>query len=105
MSDDEKWATNVAFVGNEETVKKILKKLNQLEESGEIEDLTGIEGPFESLQPMLKRRVENLALGVIDNSTPAQIEVTSQASDEPEEEWFDDDDNPLDDDWFEDDDE
>ncbi|MBE0353187.1 MULTISPECIES: hypothetical protein [Pseudoalteromonas] len=105
MSDDEKWATNVAFVGNEETVKKILKKLNQLEESGEIEDLTGIEGPFESLQPMLKRRVENLALGVIDNSTPAQIEVTSQASDEPEEEWFDDDDIPLDDDWFEDDDE
>lgn len=105
MSDDEKWATNVAFVGSEETVKKILKKLSQLEESGEIEDLTGIEGPFDSLQPMLKRRVENLALGVIDDSTPAQIEVTPQASDEPEEEWFDDDDIPLDDDWFEDDDE
>jgi hypothetical protein len=105
MSDDEKWATNVAFVGNEETVKKILKKLGQLEESGEIEDLTGIEGPFDSLQPMLKRRVENLALGVNEESTPAQIEVTPQASDEPEGEWFDDDDIPLDDDWFENDDE
>lgn len=53
MSDDEKWATNVAFVGSEETVKKILKKLGQLEESGEIEDLTGIEGPFDSFSQCL----------------------------------------------------
>lgn len=105
MSDEEKWATNVAFVGNEATVKKILKKLGELEESGEIEDLTGIEGPFDSLQPMLKRRVENLALGISDEPAPTQIELTPQASDEPEDDWFDGDDIPLDDDWFEGDDE
>lgn len=62
MTDKEKWATNVAFVGDEKTVKKILKKLGELEGGGEIQDLTGIEGPFDSLQLMLKRRVENLAL-------------------------------------------
>ncbi|MDV6344063.1 hypothetical protein [Nitrosomonas sp. Is37] len=41
---------------------KILDYVDELEQKGEIDDLTGIDGPFESLQLMLKRRNENLAL-------------------------------------------
>ena len=65
MSEDnekEKWAANFAFTGNEEAIKKVKDLLNNLEESGHINDVTGISGPFESLQLMLKRRVENLSL-------------------------------------------
>ncbi|HCE3205328.1 hypothetical protein P3633_22850 [Vibrio parahaemolyticus] len=111
MAEDEKWATNLAFVGNEQTVKKIIRKLNELEDSGEIEDLTGIEGPFESLQPMLKRRVENLALGADVQTDPIPTELTKLSSDIPvddeidDEDWFDEDNDFEDDDWFEDDDE
>jgi hypothetical protein len=102
MSDEEKWAANVAFVGDEKTVKKILKKLSELEEKGEITDLTGIEGPFDSLQKLLKRRVDNLALGINTGALPTQIELAQQAPDEPEEDWFNDDHVTSDDDWFED---
>ena len=62
MSNDEKWAANIAFVGSKEKVKKILKIVEELEDNGDIEDYTGIEGPFDSLQLMLKRRVENLVV-------------------------------------------
>ena len=110
MCEDEKWATNIAFVGNEKTVKKVLKKLNELEEKGEIEDLTGIEGPFDSLQVMLKRRAENLSLGIAYevNTEPKAIETKTNESiaEEPEDDWFDDNDEcPSDeeDDWFEED--
>ncbi|MBK1820493.1 hypothetical protein [Burkholderia orbicola] len=68
MADDkkveEKWAANIAFTGDEQTVKKVLNFLDGLENEGKIGDYTGINGPYESLQLMLKRRVENLALGV-----------------------------------------
>jgi uncharacterized protein YjgD (DUF1641 family) len=62
MTDSEKWAANVAFVGNKDTVKKILNMINELEESGELQDCTGIDGPFDSLQDLLKRRADNLML-------------------------------------------
>lgn len=62
MADIEKWAANVAFVGNKDTVKKILDIINELEESGELQDCTGIDGPYDSLQDLLKRRVDNLLL-------------------------------------------
>lgn len=109
MCEDEKWATNIAFVGNEKTVKKVIKKLNELEEKGEIEDLTGIEGPFDSLQVMLKRRVDNLSLVIIDDSEPKAIDTKTNKSiaEESEDDWFDDNDEwPSDeeDDWFEEED-
>lgn len=63
MAEEEKWAANIAFVGSKEKVKAILKMVDELEEQGHIEDYTGIEGPYDSLQLMLKRRVENLVLG------------------------------------------
>ena len=62
MADIEKWAATVAFVGNKDTVKKILDIINGLEESGELQDCTGIDGPYDSLQDLLKRRVDNLLL-------------------------------------------
>ena len=70
MADEnEKWAVNVAFVAKSEQVaKKILKYLEEQEDAGEIEDSTGIDGPYDSLQLMLKRRSENLAL---DAKTPS----------------------------------
>lgn len=69
MSDEEKWAANVAFVGNKEAVREILKLVNSLEENGKINEVTSIDGPYESLQLMLKRRVENLSLEVSQNNT------------------------------------
>tara|TARA_B100000683_G_C12483860_1_gene552362 strand:- start:1077 stop:1292 length:216 start_codon:yes stop_codon:yes gene_type:complete len=62
MADKEKWAANIAFTGSEEAVKKVIDFVEELEENGEVEDYTEIDGPYESLQLMLKRRVENLAL-------------------------------------------
>ncbi|EJD6080890.1 hypothetical protein M0L39_RS09835 [Providencia rettgeri] len=62
MSGDRKWAANIAFVGSKDKVKKILEMVEQLDDAGEIEDYTGIDGPYDSLQLMLKRRVENLSL-------------------------------------------
>ncbi|MDP1977618.1 hypothetical protein [Undibacterium sp.] len=63
MSDnqsDEKWAVNLAFVGNKETVKKVVKLVNEMEESGTIQDFNMIEGPFSKLQDLLKDRKQNL---------------------------------------------
>lgn len=68
MADDknieEKWAANIAFTGDEATVKKVIRLVESLESEGKIDDFTWIDGPHESLQLMLKRRVENLALGL-----------------------------------------
>lgn len=61
---EEKWAANIAFTGDEATVKKVIKLVESLENEGKIDDFTWIDGPHESLQLMLKRRVENLALGL-----------------------------------------
>ncbi|WP_124616225.1 hypothetical protein [Burkholderia contaminans] len=61
---DNKWAANIAFTGDEATVKKVIKFVESLEGEGKVGDFTWIDGPYESLQLMLKRRVENLALGV-----------------------------------------
>ncbi|MDH2528313.1 hypothetical protein QDR63_18820 [Acinetobacter baumannii] len=62
---DEKWAVNIAFVAqNKETARLVLDFIDSLEDDGKIEDSTGIHGPFDSLQLMLKRRAENLALDV-----------------------------------------
>lgn len=63
-NEKKKWAANIAFTGDEDTVKKVLDFVEGLENEGRIGDYTGIDGPYESLQLMLKRRVENLALGV-----------------------------------------
>lgn len=93
MSDNEPWAANIAFTGSKSATKKILKMIDELEEDGEIKDVTGIEGPYESLQLMLKRRSENLKLTGSEPFMIEQSEMTPQASDEPE-----------DDDWFKDDD-
>jgi len=77
---EEKWAGNFAFTGNEATVKKVKKILDELEANGEIDDITGILGPHESLQLMLKRRVENLALGAgLEPSKPNLIQNTELA--------------------------
>ncbi|SMF22312.1 hypothetical protein [Pseudogulbenkiania subflava] len=80
MSKEEKWAANIAFVGSKEKVKEILKMIEKLEEQGELEDYTGIEGPYDSLQLMLKRRNENLALEVGVNNTQGQLNVTGDSS-------------------------
>lgn len=80
MSGDEKWAANIAFVGNKEKVKKILEMVEQLEDAGEIEDYTGIEGPYDSLQLMLKRRVENLSLEAKDEPEPPQQDCLKDES-------------------------
>ncbi|MHA7122286.1 hypothetical protein ACWV16_16480 [Achromobacter xylosoxidans] len=63
-NEKKKWAANIAFTGDEDTVKKVLDFVERLEGEGKIGDYTGIDGPYDSLQLMLKRRVENLALGV-----------------------------------------
>jgi hypothetical protein len=128
VSNEEKWAVNVAFVCDEKTAKRVLKAISGLEEKGEITDLTGIEGPYNSLQIMLKRRLENLTLGVNTGViptqigltqpppykpelgvntevVPSQIGLTQQTPDEPEDDWFYDDDVTSDDDLFEDNDE
>jgi len=74
MADEnEKWAVNVAFVAkNERVAKKILKYLEEQEDAGEIEDSTGIDGPYDSLQLMLKRRSENLALDAKTSSSTGE---------------------------------
>lgn len=68
MAEDKKfedqWATNIAFTGDEATVKMVIKFVENLEDEGKIKDFTRIDGPYESLQLMLKRRVENLGLGI-----------------------------------------
>ena len=83
MSNDEKWAANIAFTGSKENVKKILALVEELEDKGEIEDYTEIDGPYDSLQLMLKRRVENLSLEPKGEPDPLQLEKPeSQLDDE-----------------------
>lgn len=83
MSKDEKWAANIAFVGSKETVKKIIEMIEELEDNGEIEDYTGIEGPYDSLQLMLKRRVENLSLEAKGQpESPHLLNADSESDDE-----------------------
>jgi|GEM_PF-3120589 len=81
MSSDEKWAANIAFVGSKEKVKQILEMVEELENAGEIEDYTGIEGPYDSLQLMLKRRVENLSLEAKGEPEPPQPDCLEDESD------------------------
>jgi len=78
--NEEKWAANFAFTGSEATVKEVKKFLDSLEASGKIDDMTGISGPHESLQLMLKRRVENLALGATSESTKPESEASGDES-------------------------
>lgn len=80
MSGDEKWAANIAFVGSKEKVKKILEMVEELEDAGEIEDYTGIDGPYDSLQLMLKRRVENLSLEAKGEPEPPQPDCLEDES-------------------------
>ena len=67
MPDNDMWAANIAFTGSKAQIKEILNFVEEFEEAGKIDDYTGIHGPFESLQLMLKRRKENLALGLDDS--------------------------------------
>ena len=62
MAENEKWAVNIAFVGDKELVMDIIKQVEYLEEQGHLNDCTTIQGPFESLQGMLKDRIKNLGL-------------------------------------------
>lgn len=87
MADDkkpeEKWAANIAFTGDEATVKKVIKLVESLESEGKIDDFTWIDGPHESLQLMLKRRVENLALEVgLPKALPQSDPKPSQEDDD-----------------------
>jgi hypothetical protein len=84
----EKWAANIAFVGDKETVKELLKMFSKLEEEGRIKDFNKIDGPYDSLQTMLKRRKENLALHMTEtilSSGPKLIDGNDK-SNEPKEE-------------------
>jgi hypothetical protein len=82
MSNDEKWAANIAFTGSKENVKKILAMVEELEDKGEIEDYTEIDGPYDSLQQMLKRRVENLSLEAKGEPEPSRLENPESLSDD-----------------------
>jgi hypothetical protein len=66
MSDDDKkerkWAANIAFVGDESKVKKLIEYFKEEEKNGGISDFTRIDGPYEKLQDMLKDRAKNLSL-------------------------------------------
>jgi hypothetical protein len=80
MSDDnEKWAANIAFVGNKKEVKQLLKMFQESEEGGHIQDLNLIEGPFDSLQLMLKKRKENLFLMAADESPIPDKSIENQS--------------------------
>lgn len=74
MDEDKKWAANIAFTGDEDTVKKIIAFVEKLEGEGKIEDYTWIDGPHQSLQELLKRRAVNLALEV---GTPKALSQTN----------------------------
>lgn len=58
----ESWAANIAFVSDEETVQEIYELLEKKESEGKIKDLLTMDGPYDSLQLMLKRRKENFRL-------------------------------------------
>lgn len=64
MSQNEKepWAANIAFVADEETFKQVIEFIEEKEAEGKIKDLLTLDGPYDSMQLMLKRRKENLML-------------------------------------------
>ena len=84
---EEKWAANIAFTGDEATVKKVIKLVESLEEEGKVGDFTWIDGPYDSLQLMLKRRAENLALSIEPpKALPPNNQESSQNDDGDDEE-------------------
>lgn len=62
QNENESWAANIAFVGDEKTVQEVLEFIEEKEAAGKITDLLTLDGPFDSMQLMLKRRKENLML-------------------------------------------
>lgn len=62
QNENEPWAANIAFVGDEKTVQEVLEFIEEKEAEGKIKDVLTLDGPFDSMQLMLKRRKENLML-------------------------------------------
>jgi len=74
MSDKSKdpWTANIGISGDKETVQKIIKLIEAEEEEGKLTEVSRIDGPYESLRLMMKRRQENLALEI--NERPEESE-------------------------------
>lgn len=68
--DEQKWAINLAFTGTKKEIKDLVRRLQDREEQGGIQDLNLIEGPYNSLQEMLKDRGKNLGIAMENKAAP-----------------------------------